>query len=210
MKKLLSWIIAAAPWTITIAFAAYAFRDVRPAAVKDFDWQKFGRIPAMANGRFQPLDSLARNSLLQLREKGTAISSTALKGPDKQRIMPATEWLAEVMFKPETAEARPNFRIDNLELKQTLALPVEPDETKNADGKHFAYAQIRPQLAALQEQARQASGVKAELQSPYQRAVLQLLKQVQLFWRLENLAQPRVTDVLAALKAAPPDGAEEF
>ena len=97
MKKFL-------PWIITAVFAIYAFGGLRPAPVKDFDWQKFGRIPAMANGRFQPLDSLARNSLLQLREKGAAISSTALKGPDKQRIMPATEWLAEVMFKPETAE----------------------------------------------------------------------------------------------------------
>ncbi len=198
------------PWIITAVFAIYALGGLRPAKVKDFDWQRFGSIPVMANGRFQPLDSLARNSLLQLREKGAAISSTALKGPDKQRIMPATEWLAEVMFKPETAEARPNFRIDNLELKQTLALPVEPDEMKNSDGKHFSYAQLRPQLTALQEQARQASEVKSELQSPYQRAVLQLLKQIQLFWRLENLAQPRVTDVLAALKAAPPQGAEDF
>ena len=203
MKKFL-------PWFITAVFAIYVLGGLRPAKVKDFDWQKFGGIPVMANGRFQPLDSLARNSLLQLREKAAAISSTALNGPDKQRIMSASEWLAEVMFKPETAEARPNFRIDNLELKQTLELPVEPDETKNADGKHYAYAQVRPKLAALQEQARQASGVKAELQTPYQRAVLQLLKQVQLFWRLENLAQPRVTDVLAALKAAPPEGAEDF
>jgi len=198
------------PLIITAVFAIYALGGVRPAKVKDFDWQKFGSIPVMANGRFQPLDSLARNSLLQLREKGAAISSNALQGPDKQRIMPATEWIAEVMFKPETAEARPNLRIDNLELKQTLGLPVEPDEMKNSDGKHFSYAQIRPQLAALQEQARQASEVKSELQSPYQRAVLLLYKQIQLFWRLENLAQPRVTDVLATLKGAPPEGAEEF
>ena len=198
------------PWIIVAIFACYALGGLRPAKVKDFDWQQFGRIPVMANGRFQPLDSLARNSLLQLREKGAAISSTVLKGPDKQRIMPGTEWLAEVMFKPETAEARPNFRIDNLELKQTLALPVEPEEMKNADGKHYAYAQIRPQLAELQEQARQASGAKPELQTPYQRAVLLLYKQLQLFWRLENLAQPRVTDLLAALKAAPPDNAAEF
>ena len=72
------------PWIITALFAIYALKGVRPAKVKDFDWQKFGSIPVMANGRFQPLDSLARNSLLQLREKGAAISSTVLNGPDKQ------------------------------------------------------------------------------------------------------------------------------
>ncbi len=198
------------PWIITAVFALYALGGARPAKVKDFDWQKFGSIPVMSNGRFQPLDSLARNSLLQFREKSAAISSTARIGPDKQRVMPASEWLAEVIFKPETAEARPNFRIDNLELKQTLGLPVEPDETKNTDGKHFAYAQLRPQLAALQEQARQAAEVRTELQSPYQRAVLLLQRQIQLFWRLENLAQPRVTDILSALKAMRPEGAEDF
>jgi ABC-type transport system involved in cytochrome c biogenesis permease subunit/phosphoglycolate phosphatase-like HAD superfamily hydrolase len=198
------------PWLVVTVFAGYALGGLRPTKFKDFDWQTFGRIPVMANDRFQPLDSLARNSLLQLREKTAAISSTALKGPDQQRTMTPAEWLAEVMFKPNVAEARPNFRIDNLEVKQTLELPVEPDEIKNADGKHFSYAQIRPQLAALQEQARQAAGVKAELQTRYQRAVLQLLKQVQLFWRLENLVQPRVIDLLAALKAAPPEGALDY
>src|SRR5262245_20842316 len=148
------------PWIIVAVFAVYVFGGLRAKPEKDFAWSQFGRIPVMSNGRFQPLDSLARNSLLQLREKATAISSTARKGPDKQRIMPATEWLAEVMFKPEVAEARPNFRIDNLELKQTLSLPVEPDETINADGKHYSYNQIKPQLLALQDQGRQAAGVK--------------------------------------------------
>jgi hypothetical protein len=189
------------PWIIVTVSAGYSLGGLWPTKFMDCDWQEFGRIPVMANGRFQPLDSLARNSLLQLRQKASAISSTALKGPDKQRTMPAAEWLAEVMFKPNVAEARPNFRIDNLEVKQTFELPVEPDEIKNADGKHYSYEQIRPQLAALQEQARQAAGVKAEWQTPYQHAVLQLLRQVQLFWRLENLAQPRVIDLLAGLKA---------
>ncbi len=198
------------PWIITAVFAIYVLKVLRPAEVKDFDWEKFGSIPVMANGRFQPLDSLARNSLLQLREKATGLDSAAPNVSDKKRQIPASRWIAEVMFQPALAETRPVFRIDNLELKQTLGLTVEPDEAKKEDAKHFTYAQIRPQLAALQEQARQASEVKAELQSPYQRAVLQLLKQVQLFWRLENLAQPRVTDVLAALKAAPPEGAADF
>ncbi|HET6206561.1 MAG TPA: cytochrome c biogenesis protein CcsA [Terracidiphilus sp.] len=198
------------PWIILTVLAGYSLGGLWPTKFKNCDWQEFGRIPVMANGRFQPLDSLARTSLLQLRQKASAISSTALKGPDKQRSMPAAEWLAEVMFKPDVAEARPNFRIDNLEVKQTFQLPVEPDEVKNADGKHYSYEQIRPQLAALQEQARQAAGVKAEWQTPYQRAVLQLSRQVQLFWRLENLVQPRVIDLLAALKAAPPEGALDF
>src|ERR1700761_8303687 len=120
------------PWIIVAALACYALGGFFAPKDKDFAWQSFGRIPVLANGRAQPLDSLARNSLLQLREKSTAITSTATSGPDKQRTMPATEWLAEVMFNPEVAETRPNFRIDNLELKQTLGLPVEPNAATNA------------------------------------------------------------------------------
>jgi ABC-type transport system involved in cytochrome c biogenesis permease subunit len=203
MKK---WI----PLALVAFFAVYLAGKVMPKRDRDFGWQQFGRIPVMANGRFQPLDSLARNALLQLREKASALTSTVHKGPDKGRSLPANQWMAEMMFKPELANTRPVFRIDNLELKQTLGLPVEPDETKNADGKHFSYSQIKGQIIPLQEQASQAAEVKAELRSQFQRAVLQLWGSVQLYWRLQNMVQPRIEDILAALRAKPPKGAEQF
>ena len=136
MKKYLPWIIVA-------ALACYALSGLRPVKNTGFDWQRFGRIPVLANGRFQPLDSLARNSLLQIREKSTAISSTASSGPDKQRIIPATEWLAEVMFQPEVAETRPVFRIDNPDLKQTLGLPVDADQA-DEHGRQALLLQTNP------------------------------------------------------------------
>ena len=80
------------PLIITAVFAIYALGDLRPAKVKDFDWEKFGSIPVMANGRFQPLDSLARNTLLQLREKSTGLDSAAPNVSDKKRQIPASRW----------------------------------------------------------------------------------------------------------------------
>jgi len=198
------------PLVIVLLFAGYVANKARSRPDKDWGWQQFGRIPVMANGRFQPIDSLGRNSLLQLREKASAISSTALKGPNKQRTMPATEWLAEMMFKPDAADQRPVIRIDNLELKQTLGLPVEPDEDKETDGKHFAYAQLSPHIVSLQAQAKQAAAHKAEHQTPFQRAVLELWGGIQVYWRLQNLVQPRISGIAAALKADPPPGAKEF
>jgi len=203
MKK---WI----PLALVAFFALYLAGKVVPKRDRDFDWQQFGRIPVMANGRFQPIDSLARNALLQLREKASALTSTVHKGPDKGRPLPANQWIAEMMFKPDIADTRPVFRIDNLELKQTLGLPVEPDETKNVDGKHFSYGQFKGQIIPLQEQANQAAAAKAELRSPFQRAVLQLWGGVQVYWRLQNLVQPRIEDILAALRAKPPKDAEQF
>ena len=46
-----------------------------------------------------------------LGRSSSAISSTVTKGPDKQRIIPPTEWLAEVMFQPEVAETRRFHRV---------------------------------------------------------------------------------------------------
>jgi len=203
MKK---WI----PLALVAFFALYLAGKVVPKRERDFDWQQFGRVPVMANGRFQPIDSLARNALLQLREKASALTSTVYKGPDKGRPLPANQWIAEMMFNPDIADTRPVFRIDNLELKQTLGLPVEPDETKNVDGKHFSYGQFKGQIIPLQEQANQAAAAKPELRSPFQRAVLQLWGGVQVYWRLQNLVQPRIEDILAALRAKPPKDAEQF
>src|SRR6202000_3270196 len=61
-----------------------------------------------------------------------------------------------------------------------------------------------------EKQAKPTAGVKEELQTPYQGSVLQVLKQMQLFWKLENLVQPRIADVIRGLKAAPPENSEEF
>ena len=214
------------PWIIVAGAACLALSSALPVKDTGFGWQAFGRIPVLANGRKQPLDSLGRNALLQLTGKAHAISSTVTKGPDKQRIIPATEWLAEVMFQPEVAETRPVFLLDNPDLKQMLGLPVEPDAVTQSDGRHFSYKQIQPRIEDLEEQARQAKARddKARLtkeqeanppeekstQTPYDRAVLQLLKQLQIFWSLENMVQPRIADVIRALKAAPPEGSEHF
>ena len=36
-----------------------------------FHTRDFGRLPVLMDGRFQPFDSVARNSLLQIRERQT-------------------------------------------------------------------------------------------------------------------------------------------
>ena len=101
-------------------------------AVDTFDYKAFGKLPVSFNGRFQPMDSLARNSLLQIREK----QSLYLK--EEKRSMPAIEWLAEVMIKPEIADDRKVFRVDHPDLISMLKLP-EKNEAAGQDGKHFSW-----------------------------------------------------------------------
>ena len=57
------------PLIITGVMAAWFLNTLRAPKEKDFAYAEFGRLPLVFNGRFQPMDSLARNSLLQIREK---------------------------------------------------------------------------------------------------------------------------------------------
>src|SRR5437763_8461768 len=88
---------------------------------------EWGRLPVLSNGRFQPLDSLARNSLLQLRDKQTLNLEPWKAWYQSPRIISATAWLAEMTMNPAVADARPVFRIDHPDLKGLLALPMNAD-----------------------------------------------------------------------------------
>ncbi len=62
------------PFILTGLMAAWFLCTLRAPKEKDFAYAEFGGLPIVFNGRVQPIDSLARNSLLQLREKQTAKS----------------------------------------------------------------------------------------------------------------------------------------
>ncbi len=73
--------------------------------------ETFGRLPVMANGRLQPMDSVARNSLLILSGKQTF--HDAQSQGDEGRLVSANEWLQDVLFRPEAAESYKVFLINN-------------------------------------------------------------------------------------------------
>jgi len=60
------------PIILTVAMAAWFLSTLRPVPDKNFAFTEFGKLPVLASGRIQPMDSLARNSLLQIREKQEA------------------------------------------------------------------------------------------------------------------------------------------
>src|SRR5262245_41139736 len=95
------------PWISVGVCAAGVLSTLRRKAEPGFDTRAFGQLPILLNGRIQPLDSAARNSLLQIRTKQTV----PLEHGDK---LSAIEWLLEVTMKPDLADERKVFRIDNL------------------------------------------------------------------------------------------------
>jgi ABC-type transport system involved in cytochrome c biogenesis permease subunit len=181
------------PIILTGVMAAWFLSTLRPAPEKTFAFTEFGKLPILSNGRIQPIDSLARNSLLQIREKQEA-NLEPWKGTfGKPRIIPATEWLATVMMDPATADQWPVFRVDNQELISLLKLPGK-DLAQKHDGKHYSWDEIRPGLQALDSESARIEKIEASQRNAYEKAAMKIRERLWLYVQLKNTVQPENAD----------------
>jgi ABC-type transport system involved in cytochrome c biogenesis permease subunit len=205
MKKFL-------PWLIVGIMAAWVGASLRPARESGFHLREFAQLPVLLNGRIQPFDSVARNSLLQIRDKQTAPIKLhfSIFDPEKRGVlMPARQWLVELMMQPDLADTRKVFRVDHPELVDLLKLP-EKDPDRGEDGKHYAFAQIQPKLDELGQQYERISRIEQANRTPFEKQVVKLQNAMMLYQRLKaTLAPPTANDFaadLAAYQAALPAG----
>jgi ABC-type transport system involved in cytochrome c biogenesis permease subunit len=169
MKRVLPWIVVA----LAALFVAGVF--LRRESATEYHYKELGRIPVLLNGRIKPLDTVARTSLMIIHGKQTA----RLPGGER---MPAIAWLTELMIKPEVANQRPVFLIHDPDVLGILGI--------QGDRKLFSFDELEPGLGEVERQARQASEVEALVRTRFQKHVLDLHRQVTLFYRLRNSIQP--------------------
>ncbi len=182
-----------------LVMAAWFFGQLQTPQDKNFAFNEFGKLPVVFDGRLKPLDSLARNSLLQLREKQT-LNTEPWKGwNENPKIISADEWLANVMMNPAVADDWPVFRLDNPELITFLKLP-EKNAAQHQDGKHYSWNQIAPAFDALENEhtrivAREDQHVTEPSQrTPFERAVMKVYDRAVLYTQLKNTIQPQNSD----------------
>jgi len=186
MKKFLQkW----TPPVLMLVMALWFFGNIQPPKDRDFAFTEFGRLPVTANGRIVPLDSLARNALLQLREKQTLNTEPWKDWNQKPRIIPATEWLANVMMNPAVADEWPAFRVDNPDLVSLLKLP-DKDAAKYSDGKHFSWNQIAVGMEAFDKENERVQKKESAERTAYENAVAKMHQRIILYEQLKNAVQP--------------------
>src|SRR5258706_3483266 len=174
---------------LTLVMALWFFGNLQTPPDKDFAFSEFGRLPLTANGRVVPLDSLARNSLLEIREKQT-LNTEPWKGwSEKPRIISATEWLANLMMNPAVADEWPAFRLDNPDLISLLKLP-EKDVAKHSDGKHYSWDQIQPSLEIFDKENQRVQKIEPLNRSAYENAIIKLHQRLTLYVQLKSAVQP--------------------
>ena len=210
----MKWLWKILPWLFVALFGTEILVVMLPKKDGEFHVREFARLPVLLDGRIQPLDSVARNSLLQIRSTGgvplegngadgswgewTALQKNPEALPLTERSwwqfakhpkkLKATEWLLEVMTRPEHADDRPVFLIHHPDL--ITGLKLQDKGVENSGLRYYTFNDIRPVVQEIIEQGRKASEVKQEVQTTYQKQVVKLANAVFLYHRLKNTLQP--------------------
>ena len=179
MKK---WI----PLILVIVMAGWVLSALHQKPETGFHAREFGKLPVLMNGRFQPFDSVARNSLLQIRTKQSVVQEEN----GKTQTLTAMEWLLETMMKPESANDLKIFRIDNNEVLALLKLPDNQ--------KYYSLNQIRPQMDELEKQADRIQKIESASRTVFESQLMKLYETLNLYQRLEISLKPPASDDFAA------------
>lgn len=180
-----------APWLILAIMALWMVSGLRTAKnTTEYKLEEFSQIPVLLNGRVQPWDSVAKNSLLMLRGKSTVLltdkpqEELGFFQKAKLEKMTAMEWLLEAMTRPELADTRYVFRIDNSEVLNELQLPV--------DRKFFTFNEIRPRFDRVQQEADRIreQRIEEQAQTVFQKQMMKLNFAVNLYFRIKNSLRP--------------------
>ena len=210
------------PWIVFGIFALWILAALRPTTDKTaFHLRAFGSLPAVANGRVQPLDSIAMNALLSIRgQRSVPLEGNAdhgrywgdfieLRGKGNLEVrrpwqfskhpkqLQPTEWLLELATFPERADQRYVFLIKNPDL--VAALGLQGKSLYNSGLEYFAFADL--DVRRIQSEATPLYKKAAEQRSGYERSILELFESLYLYTSLKNGLTPEwVSDFEAELK----------
>ncbi|MGV6814992.1 MAG: cytochrome c biogenesis protein [Phycisphaerales bacterium] len=165
------------PWIVLLLSLAYAgHRLVMPDHINStYDLDLLRQVPVSANGRTKPLDTVARNSLMNISGRQTL--------RDDGEKVSAIKWYIDLVTNPTGSENQHVFRIDHPEVLSLLGLD-------NEKRTRFSFAEIRPSFEEINKQAINASGIKAKKRDPFQRAILVLNQRLMLYSTLAQLNAP--------------------
>ena len=197
MKWFLKLVLTLMPWCWAALFASEIVAVMLPRKDDALHAREFGRLPVLLGGRIQPFDSVARNSLLQIRSTGDVpleqVPSWQFWHHPKK--LKSSEWLLEVIARPEMADTRPVFLIHHSDLLGELKL--EGKGVEKSGLHYFAFNELRPVVDEIMRQGQKAGETKSADQTPFQKQVLKLANAIQLYQRLKYTVQPEEADNFA-------------
>ncbi|MFV2065447.1 MAG: cytochrome c biogenesis protein CcsA [Pirellulales bacterium] len=162
------------PLIVLIGAAWLLLHAAFPPAVPEdqMDTTRFGQLPLAYEGRIKPFDTLARNTLTQISDKQTFVDGSGTRRS-------AIDWLLDVITRTSRAIDAPVFRIENLDLLDTLNL-------ERRAGFRYSLAEIRNNKEEFYRQVNLASKRDKKQLSLYQRKILELNNKIRRYRLLEE------------------------
>ncbi|MCH2118385.1 MAG: cytochrome c biogenesis protein CcsA [Pirellulales bacterium] len=142
------------PLVVLVLCGAYVGGKARVVKdpVGELKFSQFAKFPVAYQGRIQPFDTVARNSLQILSGRQTVIvpedapSGGLSESPSGPRQLPAIEWFLDVISARPGGDQHRVFRIDNLELLDALGLERRPGSFR------YSFAELRPSIEPEQDE----------------------------------------------------------
>jgi ABC-type transport system involved in cytochrome c biogenesis permease subunit len=105
--------------------------------------------------------------------------------------MTAMQWMLEAMTRPDLADTRRVFRIDNREVLNALKLSV--------DRKYFSFNEVRANFEQVQQEADRIreQQIDSQAQTAYQKGIVKVNFAVNLYFRIKNTLRPEHVDHFA-------------
>ena len=182
--KFLSWVLIICgiyfvflPNRYTQASLLDFFKSEKDGKEEVINLDAFSRIPVLRGGRVKPMDSVARNTLLVLRNKRTALDENDTK-------VPAIQWLADVLFAPERADELKTFLIDHDQVLGLIGKKLVQD------GKHFSYRDLEPFIEEIEASAQEAGKVEREFRTYFEQNIIELYHGLVLYRNLKTTLVP--------------------
>lgn len=154
----------------------------RSQNVGDFSIDRFATLPVQYNGREQPLESVARNTLRAISGTTTVeVEADSAEGAPAVTEMSATVWLLESVARPERADGFPIFRIDHPDVRSLFN--IGPN-----DGKRFSFNRMQPHFETFQAEAEKVPD--SDERTNYQEAIVELYGKLNLYYALSSSFHP--------------------
>lgn len=138
----------------------------------EFNLAEFGKLPMWYKGRAMPLDTFARNTVMQLSDYQRYTNPEGKKRP-------AIEWLIAMMTDEEKARELRVIRIENEEVRRLIGL-------ENREGMTYSAEELRPKIEKIFEQAQLATKTPSKERSLIQRKTIEVANRFVLYSFLER------------------------
>jgi ABC-type transport system involved in cytochrome c biogenesis permease subunit len=174
------YLVPAAVVALAVAFLGAAL--LSPEDPRDgFHLAEFGRLPVVDAGRTKPMDTYARNSLMQISERQSFTD-------EHKNTQPAIKWLLDVMSsqlaRQGVAEKEEVFRITNDQLLSMLKLEEKPGSYR------YSVNEFADKISLIAQRAGAAQKKDASDRDLVDAQLVQLAEHLQIYVNVANLEGP--------------------